>query len=255
MIHAVHSNEMRDMGGLARRMPLTAGAFIIGSLALAGVPGLAGFFSKDLVLEAVEGKLGHLPYIALLATAFLTAFYMGRVVFVTFFGAHNGEHAAHAHEHGWSMRGPLVLLATLSVVAGYFGGNLAHLGQHEYHFHFTGGAALASALGLGGIALAYMVYGRGPREAPAIIATISSVAESRAVNRFYEFGFRRVTLVAADALAWIDRYVVDGLINLSGYVTLRIGQRARKIQTGEAPDYVLAVMLGVVALTAWVVAQ
>ncbi len=255
VIHAVHDNEMSSMGGLAKRMPLTAGAFIIGSLALAGVPGLAGFFSKDLVLEAVEGKLGSLPWIALLVTAFLTAFYMGRVVFVTFFGAPSTDHAAHAHEHGWSMRGPLVLLATLSVVAGYFGGDLAHLGGHEYHFHFTGGAALASGLGLAGIALAYMVYGRGPRETPAVIATIDGIAQSRAVNRFYEFGFRRVTLVAADILAWIDRYVVDGLINMTGYVTLRLGQRARSIQTGEAPDYVLAVVLGVVAMAAWVVVQ
>ncbi len=255
VIHAVHSNEIGKMGGLARRMPLTGGAFIIGALALAGVPGLAGFFSKDLVLEAVEGKLGSLPWIALLATAFLTAFYMGRVVFVAFFGAPANDHAAHAKEHGWSMRGPLVLLATLSVVVGYFGGDLAHLGGHAYHFHFTGGAALASGLGLAGIGLAYAVYGRGPREAPAIIATVDRIAQSRAVNRFYEFGFRRVTLVAADALAWIDRYVVDGLINMTGYVTLALGSRARKIQTGEAPDYVLAVMLGVVAMAAWVVVQ
>ena len=101
------------MGGLARKMPLTARAFVIGALALAGMPGLSGFFSKDLVLEAVEGKLGYVPWVALLFTAFLTAFYMGRVVFVAFFGKPSGEKAEHAHEPGWSMRGPLVVLAVL----------------------------------------------------------------------------------------------------------------------------------------------
>ncbi|HEX7602980.1 MAG TPA: NADH-quinone oxidoreductase subunit L, partial [Polyangiaceae bacterium] len=112
-IHAVHSNEIGDMGGLAKKMPLTGAAFVIGALALAGIPGFSGFFSKDLVLESVEGKLGHVPWIALLFTAFLTAFYMGRVVVVAFFGKPSGEKAEHAHEAGWSMRGPLVVLATL----------------------------------------------------------------------------------------------------------------------------------------------
>ena len=187
-------------------------------------------------------------------TAFLTAFYMGRVVFVAFFGAQS-DAATHAHEPGWSMKGPLVLLATLSVVAGYFGGDLAHLGGHEYHFHFSGGAALASGLGLVGIALAYMVYGRGPRATPAVIESIDRIAQSRAVNRVYEFGFHRVTLGGAAVLAWIDRYVIDGLINITGYATLDLGGRARKIQTGQAADYVLAVVLGVVAMAAWVVVQ
>ncbi len=255
VIHAVHSNEMGAMGGLARRMPLTAGAFVTGALALAGAPGLAGFFSKDLVLESVEGRLGGLPSLALLATAFLTAFYMGRVVFVTFFGTPSTDHAARAHEHGWSMRGPLVALAALSVAAGYFGADLARLSGHEYRFHFGGGGVLATGLGLAGATLAYAVYGRGPRGAPAAVAAIERAARSRAVDRAYEFAFGRVTLAAAGALAWVDRYVVDGIINLAGYVTLRLGQRARRLQTGEAPDYVLAVMLGAAAMAAWGVLQ
>lgn len=253
VIHAVHDNELGSMGGLARRMPLTGGAFVVGALALAGVPGLAGFFSKDLVLEAVAGKLGSVPWVALLATAFLTAFYMGRVVFVAFFGAPSGEAAAHAHEHGWSMRGPLVILSALSIGAGYFGRDLARLGAYEYHFHFTGGAALASSLGLAGIGLAYAVYGRGGRTSPALIATVERIAATRAVNRVYEFGFRRVTLTFSAALAWIDRYVVDGAINIFGYMTLALGRRARNIQTGEAPDYVLAAVLGVAAMAVWAV--
>ncbi len=97
VIHAVHSNSLADMGGLRKKMPWTALTFGLGALSLAGVPGFAGFFSKDLVLEAVEGKLGSIPWAMLLATAFLTAFYMGRVVIKAFFGAPSAK-AAHAHE-------------------------------------------------------------------------------------------------------------------------------------------------------------
>ena len=253
-IHAVHSNEITDMGGLAKRMPLTATAFSVGALALAGVPGLSGFFSKDLVLESVEGKLGNVPYAVLMLTAFLTAFYMGKVVFVAFFGKPSGEKAAHAHESGPSMSGPLVVLMVPTVVAGYFGATFAKVQGEPYHFAFGAGPATASALGLAGIGLAYAVYGRGPRAAvPAPIAMIDRVAKTRAVNRVYEWGFRNVTLVLADGLAFIDRYVVDGLINLLGWGAIEGGRKLRPIQTGLAPDYVLAVVLGVVGLAVWAV--
>jgi len=254
-IHAVHSNEIDDMGGLAKRMPWTGAAFVIGALALAGIPGFSGFFSKDLVLEAVEHRLGHVPWIALLGTAFLTAFYMGRVVVVAFFGAPSGEKAAHAHEPGWSMRGPLVVLAALSLLGGAFTAPFARLHGEPYALHLGVGPVLAAALALGGFALAYRVYGADRRAAPAVLEGLAKVARSRAVNRFYEFGFHRVALVVSSGLAWTDRYLVDGLINMIGYETLEGGRRARPLQTGLAPDYVLAVVLGVVGLAAWAVAQ
>ncbi|MBK6535306.1 MAG: hypothetical protein IPF99_38995 [Deltaproteobacteria bacterium] len=254
-IHAVHSNEIDDMGGLAKRMPWTGAAFVIGALALAGIPGFSGFFSKDLVLEAVEHRLGHVPWIALLGTAFLTAFYMGRVVVVAFFGAPSGEKAAHAHEPGWSMRGPLVVLAALSLLGGAFTAPFARLHGEPYALHLGVGPVLAAALALGGFALAYRVYGADRRAAPAVLEGLAKVARSRAVNRFYEFGFHRVALVVSSGLAWTDRYLVDGLINMIGYETLEGGRRARPLQTGLAPDYVLAAVLGVVGLAAWAVAQ
>jgi NADH-quinone oxidoreductase subunit L len=254
VIHAVHSNEIGDMGGLARKMPLTAGAFIVGALALAGIPGLSGFFSKDIVLEAVEGKLGSIPWVLLLITAFLTAFYMGRVVFVAFFGAHSNDKAAHAHEAGWSMRAPLVVLALLSLGGGVFTGPFAKLHGEPYHFHMGVGPSLAAALGLGGFGLAYVVYGRARRAtAPAPIAFIEGIANTRIVNRLYEFGFHKVTLVISNGLAFIDRYVIDGLINLLGYGTLEAGSRIKPMQTGIIPDYVLAVIVGVVGVAAWAV--
>lgn len=254
-IHAVHSNEMARMGGLAKRMPLTAGAFILGALSLAGVPGLSGFFSKDLILEAVEGKLAWLPWVALLATAFLTAFYMGRAVLLAFFGVPSDEKAAHAAEPGWSMKGPLVALAALSVIPGYFGGSFSRLHGQPYHFHLGLSGALASALALAGIALAWTVYGRGTRENPAVFDGIARAAAAGAVDAFYLRAWRGGALRVSAALAWIDRYVVDGLINLVGYAALEAGRRGRALQTGLATDYVLAVVVGVVGLTVWAVAR
>ena len=254
-IHAVHSNEIGDMGGLAKKMPLTGAAFVIGALALAGIPGFSGFFSKDLVLEAVEPKLGHLPWLALLFTAFLTAFYMGRVVVVAFFGEPSGEKAAHAHEAGWSMRGPLVVLGTLSLLGGIFTAPFARLHGEPYAFHLGVGPVLAAVLALSGFALAYRIYGANPGASPAPLAFIVGIANTRAVNRFYEFGFHKVALVVSRGLAWTDRYIVDGLINMIGYETLEGGRRARPLQTGFAPDYVLAVVLGVVGLAAWAVTR
>ncbi len=253
-IHAVHSNEIGDMGGLARRMPVTGGAFVVGALALAGVPGFSGFFSKDLVLEAVEGKLASLPWAALLATAFLTAFYMGRVVVVAFFGAPTGEKAERAHEPGWSMRGPLVVLGVLAAGGGVFAAPFAHLYGREYHFEMGVGPSLAAALAIGGFGAAYLVFGRAKgAPLPAPLALVDRVAKTSIVNRVYEVGYRRVALALADGLAWIDRYIVDGLINLLGYGTLEAGARARAVQTGLAPDYVLAAMLGVAGLAVWAV--
>ena len=256
VIHAVHSNEIGDMGGLARKMPLTGAAFVIGALALAGIPGFSGFFSKDLVLEAVEGKLGHVPWVLLLVTAFLTAFYMGRVVVVAFFGRASGPQAERAREGGWSMRLPLVVLATLSLVGGVFVGPFARLHGEPYAFHLRTGPVVAAVLAVSGFVLAYRVYGGATSDAaPAPLALLERIANTRAVNRLYEFGFRKVVLVASHGLAWIDRYVVDGVINMIGYGTLEAGRRARPLQTGLAPDYVLAVVVGVVGLAAWAVAR
>ncbi len=255
MIHAVHGNDIGKMGGLARRMPLTTGAFVVGALALAGIPGLSGFFSKDLVLEAVEGKLASVPWAALLFTAFLTAFYMGRVVAVAFLGPPSTPEAAQAHEPGWSMRGPLVVLAVASMGGGLLVGSFARAYGRTYHLEMGLGPSIAAVLAVAGFALAYLVYGRRPASAaaPAPVAWVESLARTHALDRLYEGGYRRVTLRVADALGWIDRYVVDGAINAIGYGTLEAGARGRRMQTGLAPDYVLAAMLGVVGLAAWAV--
>ncbi|MCY2959157.1 MAG: NADH-quinone oxidoreductase subunit L [Planctomycetota bacterium] len=246
VIHAVHSNDLADMGGLRRKIPLTAATFGIGALSLAGVPGLAGFFSKDLVLTQVEGRAGWIPWALLMASAFLTAFYMGRVFIKAFLGAPSAK-AEHAHEPGLAMTGPLVLLAVPSVIAGLFGGTLAHFVGAEYHTHFGLTPILASAMALGGLAMAGLVFGRG-REV-ALMRTLRSLDSGSVVDRSWEFLYRRVMLGVSGVLGWFDRYVIDGLMNLTGYATLESGSAVRTLQTGRVRDYALAVVVGAILLS------
>jgi NADH-quinone oxidoreductase subunit L len=249
VIHALGGEqEMTAMGGLRSRIPHTYRTMLISTLAIAGVPGLAGFFSKDLVLSAVEGRMAWLPYAALLGTAFLTAFYMGRVLFVAFFGEAR-QQAEHAHEPGASMLGPLVLLAVPSVAVGWFGAPLAHMAGAEFHLHLGATPVLASALGLAGLGLAWVVYGRGA--STAVLEPLERLAATSAVNRLYEVLFRRVMVAGADVLGWFDRYVVDGAMNFLGWSFVAGGRALRRVQTGLAQDYVFAVVVGAVALAVW----
>jgi NADH-quinone oxidoreductase subunit L len=130
VIHAVHSQEMPDMGGLRKKMPITFWTFLIATLAISGVPGLSGFYSKDGILGSVLafGMLkGHyLPFILGITAAALTPFYMFRIVFLTFFGKPRDQHKFdHAHESGRAMAIPLIVLAVMSVIAAGIPGNTA----------------------------------------------------------------------------------------------------------------------------------
>ncbi len=251
VIHAVHSNDMDHMGGLWNKMRVTSVVFIIAALALAGIPGFAGFFSKDLVLEAVYDKGLWLPFAALMIAAFLTAFYIGRVVFLAFLGKPS-KHAKHAHEGGTAMALPMLLLAAGSVGVGWFGSDLARVYGLDYEFHLTPVGMGASTLGLLGIGLAWWQYGRVTRsEAFDFLAPVGVLARSGAVDRLFETGYRRGLLLLSSAVGWFDRYIVDGIMNLSGWATIMTGRRLRKLQTGNAQDYVFAVIAGAVVLAAW----
>ncbi len=250
VIHAVGSNEMSKMGGLARKMPLTTLVFGAAALSLAGIPPFAGFFSKDLVIEAVTEKGLWLASASLLAAAFLTALYMGRAMLLTFFGPASQE-AAHAHEPGLAMKVPLVLLGVLAIAAGWFGGDLAHLAGGEYHFHFGGVGALASLLALAGLGTAWFAWGTRRAEEPAPVRALAAFAQRAWVDRAYLFAYRRGLLVVSGAAAWFDRYIVDALVNVVGSVFILGARRARTVQTGNVQDYLYAVSLGAIALAAW----
>ena len=249
VIHAVHSNEMSDMGGLFSKMKLTGITFMIGTFALMGLPGFAGFFSKDLVLEVLWHEAMHhpiywLPTVACLIAVGLTAFYMGRAMFLTFFGAPS-EAAAKAHEGGWSLKLPMLVLAVGSIAVGYFGGAFGHRIGEEYHFAVTASGGIAVGLSLLGLGLSYGMVLKG-WSAPAILAPVGQLIRSQAVDRTAAWGFRRVLLTMSAGVGWLDRYVVDGAINQSAATTLRFGGWLRTMQTGRVNDYVYAVLIGAI---------
>jgi NADH-quinone oxidoreductase subunit L len=226
-------------------MPLTCAAFAVGALSLCGVPGFAGFFSKDLVLEAVQDHT--IPWLMLLASAFLTAFYMGRVL-IKAFGGEPSEKAAHAHEPGLSMTLPLVVLMLPSLLAGLLGPWLARARGGEYEFHFIQLSPLvASTLALTGLAAAWVVYGKG-REA-RFTRLLERLDRASAVDRGWELLYGS-SMLFSWLIGWIDRYVIDGLINLVGYVTLEVGGRVRRLQTGLMRDYLTAVVVAAILLVA-----
>ncbi len=249
VIHATGTNDIREMGGLWRKAPWTAGLFGAGTLALAGIPGFAGFFSKDLLLEELfeAGRYG--PLVLCLAGAGLTAFYMTRVMCLVFFGEQK-ERVHHAHESPFVMLAPMLFLSVPAVAAGWFAGPFAERLGLEYHFSVTPVGGIATIFALGGVGLGVARYGIGQLTWLAWPAAATFLA-SAPVDRLWAAAWRQGLLPFARAAGWFDRYVVDGLINLSGWVALEGGERLRLLQTGKVRDYVYAAVVGVVLLAAW----
>ncbi|MBI2217082.1 MAG: NADH-quinone oxidoreductase subunit L [Candidatus Rokubacteria bacterium] len=246
VIHAVGTNDMFRMGRLWHGLPHTGIVFIVGTLALAGVWPLAGFFSKESILAAVwgAGRTGTFAVLAL--TAFLTAFYMFRAVFLTFFGhAHAG---GHPHEAPWPMRGPLWILAILTLVLG-----LAFLASPPpaVEAHHGPGWLGPFSLGLAaaGLALAWAMYQQraiAPASFSRVLAPIDFAARRRyGIDALYLGLYKGLILGFSKLIGLIDRYLVDGLVNVFSALSLRSGDRLRRIQSGQVHDYVYGVAFGV----------
>ena len=248
VIHAFHTNDMFRMGGLFARLPWTGVAFLIATLALAGIPPFPGFFSKEGILLAVLNGGLRVPFAMLLLTSFLTAFYMFRAVFLVFFGRPHG----HVEAHGvpLAMDGVCRLLAALTIVYGL----VLAFGAH----HAEGPAWLpwvSMAVAVAGIALAWATYQRGVVSAArlaAALAPIDFMARRRyGLDALYAGLYRYVLLALSRVVGWIDRYVVDGLLNMFSAVALRAGDALRGLQTGKPQDYVYGVAFGVLLLLVW----
>ena len=249
VIHAVGTNDIFRMGGLARAMPQTAIVFLVGTLALAGVWPLAGFFSKEAVLSGVwEGHM-VVPFLMLLLTAFLTAFYMFRVVFIAFFGRpHPG---GHPHDAPPLMTVPLWILALLTIGLGLV--LTVRGGEH----HGPGWLApLSLALAAGGIARAWATYQRGIVSADRLagfFGPIDFMARRRyGLDALYTGLYRAFILGFSRLIGWLDRYFVDGLLNVLSAWTLTAGDWLRRIQSGHPQDYVYGVAFGTLLLFVWV---
>jgi NADH-quinone oxidoreductase subunit L len=270
VIHAVHSNDLPDMGGLARRMPQTMALFVVGTLSLAGIPLFGGFLSKEEILGAVwaGGAVG--PFVLLMIVAFLTAFYMFRVVFLAFFGPpvigglrHGAvgamlatpvhSHGDHAHDPPVTMLLPLWVLAALSMGVGiYF--TFVHPEPEFVSPAWLTPAAVGVAVA--GILLAWLTYQRRAIDADSLAAMFGPIRRA-ALARFwiddvFEGAYRVALLGFSRVIGWIDRYLVDGVLNALSAWTLTAGDDLRTMQTGRAQDYVYGVAVGVLVLVIWI---
>jgi NADH-quinone oxidoreductase subunit L len=287
VMHAMSDDlDIRHMGGLKAKMPITYWTFLAATLAIAGIPPFAGFFSKDAILaSSFEAPgLGRLLWCVGLFTAGLTAFYMFRIVSLTFFGQFRGtkEQAHHLHEAPASMTMPLVVLGLLSLVVGWLGlpavfGEHAnvigpflapiispiagHEAAHEALPHATGWLlmAVSVAVAASGLYLAYRWYAKQGGRAPARLAAsfpgaYALVADKFRIDELYDVLFVRPYAWLARTL-WkvVDVLIIDGILNASAFLVELAGDFLRFLQTGNVRNYALTFFLGLIALLLFVV--
>jgi NAD(P)H-quinone oxidoreductase subunit 5 len=285
------AQDMRLMGGLRRYMPITAITFLIGCVAIAGIPPLAGFWSKDEILGQAFNTYPVL-WAAGFITAGMTAFYMFRLYFLTFEGSFrgndkalqaqllsaagkgsgegseegHGHHADHPHESGWQMAMPLAVLAVPSVLIGLLGTpwhsrfaqlldphEAAEMAEHFSWSEFLPLAGASVAISVAGISLAVLAYylhriDLGQAVAarfPAVNAFFANKWYLDAINdKIFVQGSRKL----ARQVLEVDSKVVDGVVNLTGLLTLGSGEGLKYFETGRAQFYALIVFGGVIAL-------
>ena len=258
IIHAVHSNEMSAMGGLRRYMPVTHATFLVACLAIAGIWPLSGFFSKDEILTACFAFSPVMGWV-MTGIAGLTAFYMFRLYYNIFWGRENRElHAAHRpHEAPLTMTLPLVFLAAVTCVAGFIPfGTLVSSDGMPYTIHIDRSVAGVSlCVAAAAIALATWMYLRERQTAANALAARFRGLHKAAYHRFYidevyQFVTHRVIFACISApVAWFDRHVVDGLMNMLARATNGAAYVIRDMQSGSVQRYCIWFLGGALGLT------
>jgi NADH-quinone oxidoreductase subunit L len=262
LIHAVHSNDLFKMGRLARSMPITAACFAIGGLALSGIVPTSGFFSKDEILAAVLAG-GHPIGFGVLVAVAGTAFYIARAFFLAAMGPH--EAGGHPHESPPAMTAPMIVLATLALVGGVltpliprlFAATLGAVPTEAEHAPFFV-PLLGTASAAIGLVMAWAAYQRGSLDVGALrraAGPVTRLLERRYyIDDFFELGYRLVYLKISAVVGWLDRYVVDGLVNALSWGTWSLAGRLRALQNGRVQDalYFVAGGLLLLAWLAWV---
>ncbi|MCK6480156.1 MAG: NADH-quinone oxidoreductase subunit L [Planctomycetaceae bacterium] len=273
VIHACHSQEITEMGGLRKAMPSTFWTWIIGTAALVAVPGTAGFFSKDEILAAAaHGEHASLPLLVVgLVTAGLTAFYMLRCTALTFFGEYRGH--GHPHESPAVMTLPLWFLAVPALLVGWLGfpllfhghpwfqgefgitGVKVHEGPHEFHLPLAlVGTAFAAA---GGI-LGWMVFGARRIDAAAwkerLLPLHTLLSRKYFLDEFYLWLVRTVQQGIAECSDFFEQNVlIRGVVDGLSAAVKASGRALRELQTGSIHTYVRFALAGSVLVVAWVI--
>ena len=257
VIHAVHSQDIRDMGGLWKRMPITGTAFFIGAWSLSGLPPWSGFWSKDEILASVY-TYDRLLFAVAAFAALLSAVYISRLFFIVFTGK-EGEAVKHAHEAPRVMTVPLIILSVGALFSGFLafaGFNKFVLGalpvelaeQLAHHETSSLVMSLSIALAALGIVLTGITYYKPVLSAEGIRTTFKPL-HTLLVNRYYldhinHFFATRVVRDTSTITSAIDAYFIDGLVNGIGRATAKTGEVLRRIQTGVTQDYASWVLLG-----------
>lgn len=259
VIHALHGKQnIWDMGGLWKKMPITGWTFFIGVLAISGIPPFAGFWSKDEILAAALHNGHPVIFTVGLLTAFMTAFYMSRLFFVAFMGPEKKEN--HPHESPWVMTVPLIILAIFSVVGG-----LVALPEHNfaYYVHYVAPGAefehetmdwllagISVIVGFLGIGLAYITYVRQKIDAAAVAQRFSGIYKllknKYYIDEIYLWMIRHIVDGFAKLLYWFDLYIVDGIVNGLAVITQVSGKGLRRMNTGQLQTYALVFFFAVV---------
>jgi NADH-quinone oxidoreductase subunit L len=283
VIHGMSGEQdIRRMGGLREKMPITFATFAVGCAAIAGVPLCAGFFSKDAILfNAFTSPNGHPVLWAMgVAGAMMTAFYMFRLLFLTFFGECRADHhtAEHVHESPPSMTLPLVVLAVLSVAGGWVGlpegwlwGDrfaewlapaLAHAehAEHASEGLELGLMSISVAAAFAGIGMAYVVYLRRPEIPRGLAERFSGLYETLLnkwwVDELYDASFVRGTVAAANFLwKFVDVVVIDGTVNAVGIFVAFQSAVWRRVQTGNVQHYAFTFLAGVIVLVGYLLSR
>lgn len=294
VIHALSGEQdMRKMGGLKKYVPVTFATMFAATLAITGIPGLSGFFSKDEILWQTFSSSHGSPVLWVIAAlaAGITAFYMFRLVFLTFFGKSrmDPEVEKHAHESPWTMTAPLVILAVLSVAGGWVG-IPSVLGGSNYFEHWLapvfhpvaaagahgaaaagaaegtvhhpaaleiGLMALSVAIALCGIGLAYFLYrvrtGKPAKIAKAWPTLYDVVYHKYYIDEFYEWAVIRRVVTFSNAL-WqmFDALFIDGIVNGAADLVRAAGGRVRRLQGGVVGGYAFSLLAGVVLIVGYI---
>jgi NADH-quinone oxidoreductase subunit L len=269
VIHAMHhEQDIMNMGGLRKKLPITHITFLIGCLAIAGIPPFAGFFSKDEILTAALAKSPVL-YVLGVMTSLMTAFYMFRLYFLTFSGSFRGTHEQehHLHESPFAMTFPLIVLAGLSVVGGWVGipalfaenahilssylspvlGSHAEEGHHLSHSLEWALMGILLSLILVAILFAGRMYGKSFKSENTTDGLSGVLANKWYVDELYDtIVIKPLDRLAAFLGSVVDNKIVDGLVNGVGKAVQFSGRQMRLLQSGQVGSYILIMMISII---------
>ncbi len=256
VIHFAHSNDMKELGGLRKLMPVTHICFLIACLAIAGIPPFAGFFSKEDILLAAY-RSSKLIYGIAVFTSALTAFYMFRLYYSIFWSEDFHKHESPHSEGTLSMRVPLVILGICTVLAGFipFSSWITSDGipmETHIELSFSAFPVLMASVGILFATMLYRTKNNKPQVISSSLGTLyRTIYKKFYVDEIYLFVTKKIVFIGIGRpAAWIDKYIVDGFMNFLATTTANISTLIKGLQSGKVQNYALYFFGGIIGLAA-----